>query len=138
MRSFGAAADIAAGRKPQVIDVAETGAATDRPLSDPFLDKAALVQPVLQSLRGLIDRIKRPAGLELPPLQPAPMPLPDIVPAGGKFIEATYANAAGRRTYKLYIPSRYAGARAPARRSLWSSCCTAAASRPTISPPARA
>ncbi len=110
---FGAAADIAAGRKPQVIDVAETGAATDRPLSDPFLDKVALVQPLLQSLRGLIDRIKRPAGLELPPLQPAPVPLPDIVPAGGKFIGATYASAAGRRAYKLYIPSRYAGARAP-------------------------
>jgi poly(hydroxyalkanoate) depolymerase family esterase len=109
---FGAAADIAAGRKPQIIDVAETSGATDRPLLDPLLGKAAFVQPVLQSLRGLIDRIKHPAGLELPPLH-APVPIPDIVPTGGKFIEATYANAAGRRAYKLYIPSRYAGARAP-------------------------
>ena len=97
---IGAAADIAAGREPR-IEVAGTGAARDRPR----LDTAALVQPVLQSLRGLIDSIKRPAGLELQPLQPAPIPLPDIVPAGGKFIEATYANPAGRRTYKLYIPS---------------------------------
>jgi len=61
----------------------------------------------------LVDRIKHPPGLELPPLQPAPAPIPEIVPAGGKFIEATYANSAGSRAYKLYIPSRYAGARAP-------------------------
>jgi poly(hydroxyalkanoate) depolymerase family esterase len=103
---IGAAADIAAGRKPRINDVAETGAASARPR----LDAATLVQPVLQSLRGLIDRIKRPAGLELPPLQPVPIPLPEIVPAGGKFIEGTYVNPAGRRSYKLYIPSRYAGA----------------------------
>ncbi len=108
---IGAAADIAAGRKPR-IELAGTGATRDRPR----LDTAALVQPVLQSLRGLIDSIKRPAGLELPPLQPAPIPLPDIVPAGGKFIEATYANPAGRRTYKLYIPSGYSGACAPGAR----------------------
>ena len=31
----------------------------------------------------------------------------DIVPEGGKFIEAVYTNAAGSRAYKLYIPSRY-------------------------------
>jgi poly(hydroxyalkanoate) depolymerase family esterase len=106
---FGAAADIAAGRKPQIIDVAETSGATDRPL----LDRAAFVRPALQSLRTLVDRIKHPSGLELPPLQPAPVPIPDVVPAGGKFIEATYANPAGRRAYKLYIPSGYAGALAP-------------------------
>jgi poly(hydroxyalkanoate) depolymerase family esterase len=102
---IGAAADIAAGRKPRS-DVAQTGATQDRPR----LDTAALVAPVLQSLRGLIDRVKRPPGLELAPLQPAPIPVADIVPAGGQFIEATYANAAGRRTYKLYIPSGYSGA----------------------------
>ena len=31
------------------------------------------------------------------------------MPAGGKFIAATYSNCAGTRTYKLYIPSRYEG-----------------------------
>jgi hypothetical protein len=105
---FGAAADIAAGRKPQIIDAAETSGATDRPL----LNRAAFARPMLQSLRTLVDRVKHPSGLEGPPLQPAPA-IPDIVPAGGKFIEATYANPAGRRAYKLYIPSRYAGALAP-------------------------
>src|SRR4029077_882010 len=33
-----------------------------------------------------------------------------------KFIEATYANPAGRRTYKLYIPSGFSGACAPGAR----------------------
>ena len=39
--------------------------------------------------------------------QRAPVPTPDVVPEGGKFIEAVYTNAAGSRAYKLYIPSRY-------------------------------
>jgi poly(hydroxyalkanoate) depolymerase family esterase len=38
---------------------------------------------------------------------------PDIVPEGGKFIEATYRNPAGSRAYKLYIPSRYQGQALP-------------------------
>jgi poly(hydroxyalkanoate) depolymerase family esterase len=39
--------------------------------------------------------------------QRAPVSTPDVVPEGGKFIEAVYTNAAGSRAYKLYIPSRY-------------------------------
>jgi hypothetical protein len=38
---------------------------------------------------------------------------PDVVPEGGTFIEATYGNSAGRRTYKLYIPSGYRGQAIP-------------------------
>jgi poly(hydroxyalkanoate) depolymerase family esterase len=37
----------------------------------------------------------------------------DIVPAGGTFIEACYANAAGSRAYKLYIPGGYEGQKLP-------------------------
>jgi len=37
----------------------------------------------------------------------------DVVPAGGSFIEARYANTAGSRAYKLYIPSGYKGQRLP-------------------------
>ena len=44
---------------------------------------------------------------------PAPLSTPDIVPEGGKFIEAIYANPAGSRAYKLYIPSRYQGQAVP-------------------------
>jgi poly(hydroxyalkanoate) depolymerase family esterase len=35
------------------------------------------------------------------------------VPAGGQFIEAIYSNAAGSRSYKLYIPSGYHGQAVP-------------------------
>ena len=38
---------------------------------------------------------------------------PDIVPEGGKFIEAVFTNAAGSRAYKLYIPSHYQGQALP-------------------------
>ena len=46
-------------------------------------------------------------------VQPAPVSTPDIVPDGGKFIEATYSNPAGTRAYKLYIPSGYHGQALP-------------------------
>jgi poly(hydroxyalkanoate) depolymerase family esterase len=39
----------------------------------------------------------------------APVRTSDVVPEGGKFIEASYSNAAGSRSYKIYIPSRYQG-----------------------------
>ena len=42
-----------------------------------------------------------------------PVSTPHILPEGGKFIEAIYANAAGSRAYKLYIPSRYRGQALP-------------------------
>jgi poly(hydroxyalkanoate) depolymerase family esterase len=45
--------------------------------------------------------------------QPMPVSTADIVPEGGKFIEAAYGNAAGRRAYKLYIPSGYQGQALP-------------------------
>jgi poly(hydroxyalkanoate) depolymerase family esterase len=37
----------------------------------------------------------------------------DIVPDGTKFIEGTFSNAAGSRTYKLFIPSRHRGQQLP-------------------------
>jgi poly(hydroxyalkanoate) depolymerase family esterase len=39
----------------------------------------------------------------------APPSASDIVPKGTRFIEGTFSNAAGSRTYKLFIPSRYQG-----------------------------
>ena len=33
----------------------------------------------------------------------------DIVPEGAKFIEGTYSNPAGSRTYKLFVPTGYQG-----------------------------
>jgi poly(hydroxyalkanoate) depolymerase family esterase len=44
---------------------------------------------------------------------PAALSTPDVVPEGGKFIEAIYTNPAGSRAYKLYIPSGYQGQAVP-------------------------
>jgi poly(hydroxyalkanoate) depolymerase family esterase len=38
---------------------------------------------------------------------------PAVAPTGGQFLQRTYANAAGTRGYKLYIPSGYSGAPVP-------------------------
>jgi poly(hydroxyalkanoate) depolymerase family esterase len=107
--SFGSTGDVAlAGRTPQIVDAeAETIDGTDHPL----FGAAASARPSsLGALRALFDRVRRRSGLAFEGLTaPTPVSTPDIVPAGGKFIEATYSNAAGTRTYKLYIPSRYQG-----------------------------
>ena len=102
--SFGGVADAAVvGRAPPIIDAnAETIDEMDRPLRG----AATSAGPnKFGGLRALFDRIRRRS--------PAPVSTPDIVPAGGKFIEATYSNPAGIRMYKLYIPSRYQGQALP-------------------------
>ena len=38
---------------------------------------------------------------------------PAIVPRGGRFVERSYTNQAGTRSYKLYIPSGYIGQEVP-------------------------
>jgi poly(hydroxyalkanoate) depolymerase family esterase len=67
-----------------------------------------------QTLRDPIYRFKYPSR---PGLQgwrgPAPLSTPDVLPEGGKFFEASYANSAGSRVYKLYIPSGYQGQAVP-------------------------
>jgi poly(hydroxyalkanoate) depolymerase family esterase len=100
---FGGASDVAlAGRTPIIDGKAETIDETDRPLSG----AATPVRPNrFGALRALFDRVRRRS--------PAPVSTPDIVPAGGRFIEATYSNSEGTRTYKLYIPSRYQGQALP-------------------------
>jgi poly(hydroxyalkanoate) depolymerase family esterase len=64
-----------------------------------------------EALRGFLDRMGQPGtmpgldGLVGPISHRAPAPLPD----GARFEERTFANEAGTRTYKLYIPSSYTG-----------------------------
>jgi poly(hydroxyalkanoate) depolymerase family esterase len=101
---FGGASDVAlAGRTPPIIDAkAETIDETDRPL---FGAATAARPNSFGALRALFDRVRRRS--------PDPVSTPDIVPAGGRFIEATYSNSAGTRKYKLYIPSRYQGQALP-------------------------
>jgi poly(hydroxyalkanoate) depolymerase family esterase len=99
--TFGTADDIAPGRyKPPTVDAkAETIAQADHPP----LHAATSAPAHIAALRALLRRVTRRSG----------RPVPDIVPEGGKFIEATYSNAAGSRAYKLYIPSRYQGQALP-------------------------
>ena len=55
-------------------------------------------------LPGLPDGIPGlPNGL------PNGLPGPAVVPAGGRFVERSYAGPAGGRAYKLYVPSGYTG-----------------------------
>ena len=100
------------GREPPIIDAkAETIEETDRPL----LNAATSAQPHSSARCAVCSIVsKRRSRLGLQGLmQPAPVSTPDIVPEGGKFIEATYSNPAGSRAYKLYIPSRYHGQALP-------------------------
>jgi len=56
------------------------------------------------------DGMKAFSGLGLRgPIRRAPPSTSDIAPKGTRFIEGTFSNAAGSRTYKLFIPSRYQG-----------------------------
>ena len=43
----------------------------------------------------------------------SPPPAPDVVPHGGRFLAGSYCNQAGRRAYKLYVPSGYRGQAVP-------------------------
>ena len=102
--SFGGVGDAAlAGRPPPIID------ANARPLRRWIVRVSGAATSARPNrfgeLRALFDRVRRRS--------PGPVSTPDIVPAGGKFIEATYSNPAGTRAYKLYIPSRYQGQALP-------------------------
>jgi poly(hydroxyalkanoate) depolymerase family esterase len=56
------------------------------------------------------DSMKDFSGLGLRgPIRRPPPSTSDIVPKGRRLIEGSFSNAAGSRTYKLFIPSRYQG-----------------------------
>ena len=116
-----------AGREPPIID-ANVSTIDEMDFPSPsrfgfnsgtadmtFPSTATALPPTVSSLGALVDRVKRlGSGLGLHRLvEPAPVSTPDVVPEGGKFIEATYGNAAGSRAYKLYIPSGYHGQALP-------------------------
>jgi poly(hydroxyalkanoate) depolymerase family esterase len=108
-----------AGRQPPMIDgefrTIEGPDTTEAGAPEAISTEAAgKAQPILHGLRGLLDRIKGRAGPGAHGLfQRRPISAPEIVPAGGQFIESMYSNAAGTRTYKLYVPSGYRGQAVP-------------------------
>ena len=101
------------GNKPSIID-ADAETIDETPQT--YLNWARFAQ--LQYFRALRDsayHVDRPSrhGLRGWMQQPVPASTADIVPEGGKFIEATYSNPAGSRAYKLYIPRGYQGQAVP-------------------------
>jgi poly(hydroxyalkanoate) depolymerase family esterase len=73
-------------------------------------DRAAPVEAATAASRRrrpLFDRAKDGTWLGLRGLKHAPASVTDIVPEGARFIEGTYSNKAGSRTYKLFVPSGY-------------------------------
>src|SRR5829696_1485767 len=52
-------------------------------------------------------------GVQLPPGMKAGKLASVSVPEGGRFVERSYSNSAGTRSYKLYIPSSYTGQAVP-------------------------
>src|SRR6185437_7276808 len=61
-----------------------------------------------------LDGMRKFSGFGLQgPIVRAPPSTSDIVPEGTQFIAGTYSNAAGSRTYKLFIPSRSQGKQLP-------------------------
>jgi poly(hydroxyalkanoate) depolymerase family esterase len=65
-------------------------------------------------LRSLLDRFQTRTANELKgPITPAARRLPLSIPSGARFEERVFANEAGSRTYKLYVPSSYKGQALP-------------------------
>ena len=93
------------GREPLTIDVTPN-AVGDRDKASPA--PAAAAQSRMS--RPVLDRTKARSGLGLRGVMTrTPPSTPDIVPEGARFIDGTYGNAAGSRSYKLFIPRRYRG-----------------------------
>jgi poly(hydroxyalkanoate) depolymerase family esterase len=60
------------------------------------------------------DGMRKFSGLDLRgPIKRAPPSTSDIAPEGTRFIAGAFSNAAGSRTYKLFIPSRSHGQQLP-------------------------
>jgi poly(hydroxyalkanoate) depolymerase family esterase len=97
---------------PRLIDASVAPASTLRPGPGRQAGPATATE--------VLDRAaKRPLRLphRLRPAGPVRRTTPDaaaVVPhAGGRFVDESYSNAAGSRSYKLYIPSGYAGQAVP-------------------------
>ena len=92
--------------EPPTIDVKAT-VVKERERRPPAQSFSTLPRP---KSRARFDSTKEFSRLGLRgPIRRAPPSALEIAPQGTKFIEGTFSNAAGSRTYKLFIPSRYQG-----------------------------
>jgi poly(hydroxyalkanoate) depolymerase family esterase len=97
--SAGPHSNIARGdseRTAPILDMVPPAARTDGAWTAPNAEARPRPAHILRSLGGLTRK-------------PVSVPVPD----GARFEERSYANAAGRRTYKLYIPSGFKGEARP-------------------------
>jgi poly(hydroxyalkanoate) depolymerase family esterase len=111
------------GRSSPVLDMVPPSPATSGAWTAPQPGEAnaaparsGISRPKMpDALRGMLDRLARGGaagaldGLVGPALGRAPLPVPD----GARFDERSYTNSAGRRAYKLYVPSGYHGQALP-------------------------
>jgi poly(hydroxyalkanoate) depolymerase family esterase len=98
-----AASRLAAGSGP----VAATRPSSDLPplfVNMPLTVPDGLSLTMPDGLPGLPGTMLRPTEGEIDPA---------VVPTGGRFVERSYTNRAGTRSYKLYIPSGYVGQEVP-------------------------
>jgi len=91
------------GRTPPTIDLEANDVEADRAA------RTAAPTASPRRRRPLFDRAKDGTWLGLRGVKRAPASLTDIVPEGAMFIEGTYSNPAGSRTYKLFVPTGYQG-----------------------------
>ncbi|GJD51174.1 hypothetical protein OPKNFCMD_3926 [Methylobacterium crusticola] len=67
-----------------------------------------------EGLRDLVRQVGRTLGPALDDwLKPEPAPAGKVAPGAGRFLSARFANAAGERAYRLYVPGRYRGRPVP-------------------------
>jgi poly(hydroxyalkanoate) depolymerase family esterase len=104
-----------------VVDEASHAASAGRPAagSEPAAATLPASDPPLL-LRGMPITMPDSLSLTTTGGLPGTMPRapegetdPGVVPTGGRFVERSYTNRAGTRSYKLYIPSGYIGQEVP-------------------------
>lgn len=84
--------------------MAETPDADPQPAPGRLAAAGALLQRLARGLVERVKRLRRPA---------PPVPSADIVPSGSRFLDASFATAAGSRNYKLFVPRGYDGQAVP-------------------------
>jgi poly(hydroxyalkanoate) depolymerase family esterase len=101
-------APAAASLVPQVVDL-PAGVPPTIDLKSSRIGRTTLKAPATTVRRHppRFDRAKDGTWLGLRGAKHAPASIADIVPEGTKFIDGTYSNEAGSRTYKLFVPSSY-------------------------------
>ena len=82
--------------------------------SQPGTTREHVLRPAPKPPRGFRGMPGSPGSLPgFTPRTTEDAPTPEVVPAGGRFVERSYTERAGTRAYKLYIPSGYVGQAAP-------------------------